>query len=274
MPQERTGYALEFEKFGTPDDLFGCAAIVTWDSRTFGFPVAEFRIGAETIQGRHVELLCGDLSAWLRHNQVSLCSCAIPAGNRFWKALLPRMGFQFVDLGLQVSFNGLQKARLQPARSTLRPAEAGDREAIEAIAEQAFRHGRYHADPVFPRELADRRYRNWMSNALNGANPVERIYVMGEPGTVQGFYHLTVEGDASDLRLAAIVPALQGTLLGFELYLAMLHTLKALGVSRVATSLSATNTGVMNVFSLLGFQFGEPELIYHWHAPASQVSTP
>ena len=22
------------------------------------------------------------------------------------------------------------------------------------------------------------------------------------------------------------------------------------------------------------FQFGEPELIYHWHAPASQVSTP
>jgi hypothetical protein len=271
MPQERTGYALEFEKFGTADEPIGFAAVVTWDSRTFGFPVAQFRIGAGSIPEYRAELLQRDMAAWLDKNQVSLCSCAFPADNQFWKILLPRMGFQFVDVGLQVTLNGLQRVRLAPTRSKLRPAEAGDREAIEKIAEHAFHHGRYHADPLFPRELANRRYRNWMTNALGGANPVERIYVMGEPGFVQGFYHLTIEDGFSDLRLAAIAPALQGTMLGFDLYLAMLHALKSLAVRRVAASLSGTNTAVMNVFSHLGFQFGKPELIYHWHPPTSRV---
>jgi GNAT superfamily N-acetyltransferase len=266
MSQNRTGYVLQLEPLGFDREPFGCAAIVPWDSDLFGFPVAQYRVGPDALEEPRAEACRQSLLSWLESNQVRLCSCAIPANNRFWKDCLPRMGFQFVDLGLQVVLNGLQRAKLRPARGVLRPAEAGDREALEWIAGAAFQHGRYHADPRFPRHLADLRYRQWVANAIAGANPLERLYVMGEPGRVDGFYHLTVEDGVSDLRLAAVSPEVQGTMVGFDLYLAMLHTLRELGVRRVVTSISATNTAVMNVFSMLGFQFAEPEAIYHWHA--------
>lgn len=271
MPQERSGYGLCFEKLGHGDEPFGGVALVPWDSDIFGFPVAQYHVGSERIEESQTGVFRDRLLSWLLGNGVVLCSCAIPASNGFWKACLPLIGFQFVDLGLQVVLNSLQKARLQDARCELRPAQRDDWEAVEAIAEAAFHHGRYHADPRFPRELADRRYRRWVAKALAGVNPSERIYVMGEPGRVQGFHHLTVDGTTADLRLAAVAPEVQGTLLGFDLYLAVLRTLKNSGVRRVVSSISAANTAVMNAYSLLGFHFAEPEAIYHWHWPAAHL---
>jgi GNAT superfamily N-acetyltransferase len=270
MPQDRSGYTLRFEKLGSGDDSFGSAAVIPWDSEIFGFPVAKYQIGADPIEESRTGAFCESLLCWLSRNDVALCSCAIPASNVFWKTYFPRFGFQWVDLGLRVALNGLHRVALRPARFTLREAVSSDSDAIAAIAGQAFHHGRYHADPRFPNELADRRYRQWATNALTGNNPGERLYVMGEPGNVQGFYHLALDGSVSDLRLAAVAPELQGTMLGFDLYLAVLHTLKELGVRRVVTTISGTNTPVINVFSMLGFGFSEPELIYHWHKPGQQ----
>jgi GNAT superfamily N-acetyltransferase len=262
----RTGYEQQFEEIRPGDSALGRACVLPWDTDIFGFPVAVYQIGTDQLDAaQRIEF--GDaFLAWARHNQVSLCACTIPAGSRFWKSYLPELEFRFVDFLLRPFLNGLQTAPLPQARSVLRSAQRGDWEAIEAIAAQSFRHGRYHADPVFPPELADLRYRRWIRNALTGENAVDRVYVMGEPGSVQGFYHVTVEGDVSDLRLAALKPELRGTLLGFDLYVSMLQVLKSLGVRRVITSISAGNTAVMNVYSMLGFRLSEPEIVYHWHA--------
>jgi hypothetical protein len=90
--------------------------------------------------------------------------------------------------------------------------------------------------------------------------------VLEHQGEVKGFYHVSVEGEAADLRLAAIAPELQGTLFGLDLYTSMMTILKDLGVRRVVTSISAANTSVMNVYSMLGFRFSDPELMFHWHS--------
>ena len=252
------------------DGSFGCAALIPWDSDIFGFPVAQYRIGSDRIDESQTGALSESLHSWLRRNDVALCSCAIPASNAFWKTHLPRLGFQWTDLGLKVTLNGLNKAPLRPARVTLRKAVASDSDAIGVIAGQAFHHGRYHADPAFPSELADLRYRQWAISALTGNKPGEHLYVMGEPGNVQGFYHVIVDESVSDLLLAAVAPKLQGTMLGFDLYLAVLHTLKEIGVRKVESTISAMNTPVMNVYSMLGFRFSAPEVIYHWHVPQPQ----
>jgi GNAT superfamily N-acetyltransferase len=191
--------------------------------------------------------------------------CTIPAGDGFWTSRLPEMDFQFVDFGLRASLNGLQTARLPETRISLRRAQREDWAAIESIASQSFHHGRYHADPIFPRELAHLRYRHWIRRALAAEDSPDRVYALGELGSVNGFYHVTVEGTTSDLRLAALSPELQGTMLGFDLYASMLRLLKSSGVRQVLTNISAANTGVMNIYSMLGFRFSEPEAIYHWH---------
>jgi GNAT superfamily N-acetyltransferase len=144
-----------------------------------------------------------------------------------------------------------------------------DHRAIEAIAGQSFAHGRYHADPFFPDELANRRYLRWVQNALSGEKPEDRVFVLGKPGEVLGFYHVTIEGEMSDLRLAAVAPHLKQTGAGVDLYAAVLHELRNLGIRRAVSTISAANSGVLNVYSLLGFRFSKPEIIYHWHAPGT-----
>jgi GNAT superfamily N-acetyltransferase len=265
----RTGYVLQFEEICPGSPAYGRATLLPWDTEFFGFPAASYQIGAESVAPLDTDALKElreKLSSWLHRHQVAVCSCVVPATDSLWKRYLTEMDFRLVDIGLQVSLSNLQKTSLPEARAQLRLAERGDWDAIEAIAAHSFHHGRYHADPLFPRELADGRYQQWVRNALTGEQEVDRVYVMGDPGDVQGFYHVTMEDGVSDMRLAAVRPELQGTLFGFELYLALLHTLQQAGIRRVITSISAANTSVINIYGQFGFRFGKPEAIYHWHA--------
>ena len=270
MPLARTGYQLCFEEIYPGRAALGSISMVPWDAEIFGFPVAVYRTGAERLDAAERELFPSRFRSWVEQRGISLCACTIPANEAysFWKCYLAEADFRIVDFSVQATLNGLQRARLPEARTELREAQPSDADAIEAIATQAFRYGRYHADPLFPRELADRRYGHWVRNALMAQATVDRIYVMGEPGSVQGFYHVTVEEGISDLRLAAVAPALRGTLLGFDLYVSVLHLLKGLGIRRVVTSISAANTAVMNVYATLGFSFSTPEMIFHWRRGA------
>lgn len=269
MALVRTGYEQVFEEIHAGSCAFGRASILPWDTETFGFPVAAYQTGVAELDPAQRRDFPPRFDAWMRRNEIALCVCTIPANDRFWKLYLPELNFRFVDFGLKAALNGLQTATLPHARAALRPARPEDYETIEALAAQSFRHGRYHADPLFPRELADLRYRHWMRRALSGDNPIDHVYVLGETGSVQGFYHVTIEGTLSDLRLMAVVPKLQATGLGFHLCLSVLHLLRDLGVRRVVTSISGANTAAMNVYSKLGFVFSDAEAIYHWHKLAS-----
>ncbi len=240
----------------------GSVAIVPWDSAIFGFPVASFRAGPGEFSHDLVVTFRNALTAWMRAKSISVCSSTLAPTRSFWRQVLPQVGFEFVDLSLQVTLS-LSSAKLPPVRSQLRPALPADHTAIEAIAAESFSHGRYHADPRFPKHLANRRYSQWVRNTLSTPSEVDRMYVLEEGGRVAGFYHVTIEGDVSDLRLAAVA---KGTMLGVELYSAMLHELRRQNVRRVVTSISAVNHNVVNLLSLLGFRFSSPEIIYHWHA--------
>lgn len=243
-----------------------------WDSEIFGFPVAVYRIADERLDSAEVTQFPELFRRWVYQEGARLCACTIAASesHSFGKYLLAKAGFHFVDFSLQTTLNGLQKTTLPKCHSKLRLAELDDFILIEAIARQAFRNGRYHSDPLFPRELADKRYCEWIRNALTTQNSIDHVYVMGEPGRVRGFFHVTHEEAVSDLRLAAIEPASRGTPLGFDLYASVLHLLKSHGVNRVLSSISVANTSVLNVYSMLGFSFSAPEMIFHWHPEALQ----
>jgi L-amino acid N-acyltransferase YncA len=263
MTLHRVGYELQLEAI-SGNGAFGSAALVPWDTEIFGFRVAAYKPGS-ICAGQDMTPVFASLRSWLEANEISLCSSTIPASDSFSRSWLPEAGFRFVDSTLQVSLGPLSRAHLPKQRLELRPAEPEDHPAIGAIAAQAFAHGRYHADPVFPKELANLRYRRWMQTALSGSKPEDRVFVLGKSGQVLGFYHVTVEGDLSDLRLAAIAPDLKRTGVGIDLYVGVLETLRNMGIRRVISRISSANTGVMNIYALLGFRFSHPEVIYHWH---------
>jgi len=260
----RTGYQLNYEEL-SPEPAMGSAAVIPWDSAIFGFPVASFRPGPRDFSYDQIDTFRCRFAAWMQAKDISVCSSTLAPTESFWRQVLPQVGFEFVDLSLQVTLS-LASAKLPPVRSQLRPALPEDHAAVEAIAAGAFSHGRYHADPRFPKHLADRRYSQWVRNALRNPSEIDRMYVLEIGGSVAGFHHVTIEGEVSDLRLAAVTADLKGTILGVELYSATLHELRRQNVRRAVSSLSAMNHSVVNLFSILGFRFGSPEIIYHWHA--------
>ncbi len=262
----RAGYRTFPEQICPGNASLGEAYLLPWDSETFGFPVATYQPIVEKLNGEEQLQFKVSLHAWMEQNGVRLCSCSVPGDERFWKAFLPANSFQFVDLSLGAFQNDLRTLALMRSRVQLRPAERQDWEIVERIAIESFQHGRYHADVQVPASLSNLRYRHWIQRALTGTQPIDRVYVLERGGSVQGFYHFTVEGQSSDLRLAAISSSLQGSGLGFEMYLAVMHQLTRLGVTRATTTISATNTAILNVFARLGFRFSHPQAIYHWHA--------
>lgn len=268
MTLHRIGYELQFEAI-SKTSAFGSAALVPWDTEIFGFPVAAFKPGPvcvnEVCVNEDMMRFPESLRSWLEANDVALCSSSIAASDSFWRLWLAEAGFRFIDSTLQVSLGPLSKVHLPKLRLELRPAEPDDHPAIEAIAARSFAHGRYHADPMFPRELANLRYRKWMQAALSGEKPQDRVFVLGKPGQVLGFYHVALDGDLSDLRLAAVAPDLKQTGVGIDLYAGVLETLRKMGIRRVISRISSANTGVMNLYALLGFRFSHGELIYHLH---------
>jgi hypothetical protein len=178
--------------------------------------------------------------------------------------LLLQTGFVYVDFALLITLLRLEQAPLPKAGFTLRQAEPADHEAIYQICDNAFHFGRYHTDPHFPRELANRRYVQWVRRALSGSDPGDLVFVLGRPGNVIGFMHVALHEDNADLRLGAVVP---GSSLGFWLYAETLRAVHALGAKSVSTGISAANIRVLQIYSALGFRFSRPEVILHWHAP-------
>jgi hypothetical protein len=266
----RTGYQLCYEQISSQPAM-GSAAAVPWDSNIFGFPVASFQAGSDELSPGQADEFRAAFAGWMQTRGISVCSSTLLPAQSAWRRMLQQVGFEFIDLSLQVTLS-LPQANLLPVRAPLRPAVPADHAVIEGIAAESFSHGRYHADPRFPKHLAHRRYSQWVRNALSSPTEIDRMYVLERGGRVAGFFHVTIEGNVSDLRLAAVSAESKATMLGVELYSAVLQELRRQSVRRVATSISALNTNIVNLYSMLGFRFSSPGLIYHWHSSKGEQS--
>jgi hypothetical protein len=243
---------------------WGSVAVLPWDEAILGFPVADIRLGPEPPKVDDISLFREALSNYCRRTGSELVSVRVAARQTSSIAVLSRAGFVYVDFGLLATLPTLEPASLLKTRFTVRQAEPADHAAIYQICGNAFDFGRYHTDPHFPCELANRRYLQWIRRALSGSDPGDVVFVLGRPGKVIGFMHVALNESNADLRLGAVAP---GSSLGFWLYNETLRAVHALGAKSVSTGISTANVRVMQIYSALGFRFSRPEVILHWHSP-------
>jgi hypothetical protein len=263
-------FQTQYQPLSEAYPAFGRVALLPWDVEIFGFAVGNYETGDLEIVASQRDLFRSALQQWASDHAVELIACRVPANHFAWIALLPMLGFTMVDFEVIVSLPRLQATSLPPTRIPVRLAGPEDQPFIERIAETSFLSGRYHTDARFPQHLANRRYRQWIRNAFAYPEPETYVYVIGEPGLVQGFLHVVIREGGADLRLGAIdkqAASLPG--LGFHLYVGTLIELKKRGVRQVVTKISPVNTSVMNIYGAIEVRFLQPEVIFHWHAPAA-----
>jgi len=258
----------EYKPLCAEDPSLGRIAVLPWDRDIFGFAVADYRPPSAAQLGRNIEGAVKAITAWSKDHGAELISASVAAGDGRLMSLMGALGFRFVDYSLTVGAN-LQRKALPETRLAVRRVLPDDWDDVERIAASAFDHGRYHADPRFPRAMADLRYRRWMERALRDEDAAVRVYVIGAPRAVRGFFHVELKGGVADLRLGAVDRADETGLAGFYLYTGTLSALKEAGGKKATAKISAGNTAVMNIYAALGFTFSHPEAVLHWHAPGS-----
>jgi hypothetical protein len=272
VPDRHMGvFQTEYHYLSNSHPSLGSIATLHWDEAVFGFPVSDLRIGGEPPAIADIPLLREALLGYCERTRSELVSVRVPAPQTLMSSVLSRAGFVYADFALRATLTKLDDTSLRKTALTVRRAEAADHGAICHISENAFHFGRYHTDPYFPRELANRRYVQWIKRALSGLDPDDAVFVLGGPGKVIGFMHVALHDGSADLRLGAVT---QGSSLGFWLYNETLRAVHALGARSVSTGISAANVRVMQIYSALGFRFTHPELILHWHSPQAAHLNP
>jgi len=245
---------------------WGKVALLPWDTDIFGFPVAAWQPGDSKTIADGLEAFRRRFQAWASTHQVELVSCTVGADDRIWRALLPELGFSCVEQTLDLTFR-VQAFDASPPSRPVRLATAEDHPQIEDIAAHSFRHGRYHADPRFPPDLADRRYRFWVRRACTSTEPADRVYVVGTPGNVRGFFQLRLEEDRAVVGIMGVAELAKGSAAAVDLMTGMQLDLKALGVRWITAKISAGNARVINLVAHFGYRFRNPRATFHWHAP-------
>jgi hypothetical protein len=270
-------FQLDYEPLLAAQPQWGHAAIIPWDTEIFGFPVAQLQLGDAAAVVQEQSIFSDAVMTWAKGRKVATIACRVAgAGNRNsaengWTTILSKTGWHFVEYSMLVQIVRLQKVALPRTTIAVRPVESDDCQAVLKIAQSAFNAGRYHADPLFPLELANRRYYCWMENALRDTlatdNVGNRVYVIGQPGRVVGFLHAVIQNGVVDMRLAAVDSEVAGGLAGYNLYIGALAALRDEGVLHMQTRVAASNTAVLNIYSMIGCRFTAPEAVFHWWAP-------
>lgn len=245
--------------------VWGNLAILPWDAEIFEFPVADFQLVDANAIAANLPLFEKSFASWTSERHVELVSCFVPADQLATRALLPKIGFICVDTILRATLIADGPERPMPVEF----ANAGDQADLERIAETAIRFGRYHADPFFPRELANRRYRIWMRNAFATQGPHTEIYVIRRSGRAVAFSHVEFEESKAHAALTAVEPEFQGSGIGKELVNMRLGDLAQKGIRETYSRVSASNSYILNFYAALGFRFSMPMAVYHWHAPSA-----
>ncbi|MCU8001467.1 hypothetical protein [Shewanella sp. SM96] len=189
-----------------------------------------------------------------------------PANNLIVKELLVKNGYIPCETSFRVTLANLQ-AYILPSiytRRQLSVTEVLKSEFINIaeIARDMFKFSRFHEDPFINKELADNRMYQWV-NDLATQN-VMSLVNKSKVGDIVSFMIYKVD-DRNQVELI-----LGGSKKGFEMHSpffwgAVISHLKLEGVSRISTTISAANSGVLSLYQNLGFKIIETNTDYHKH---------
>jgi len=228
------------------------ARLTPWDERALGFVTAEvtaFHANDKDSARRLLE----EVQGWALGRQVKYLFGRVDANGHLLRGALLDEGFQFVETSLTVSRSGMGNLPAVPRGMLpeLRPATSADIPLLRQIAHDDFGHGRFLEDPAIDSARARARTANWIEDLINGG----LAYAAESRGRVIGFHAERTHPDQPHADLLLTGAAAPFSMLAMPLWVTALESLAARDIRRCTTLVSAANTGILNLYARLGFQF-------------------
>lgn len=240
-----------------------------WDAKAFGRPTLDIAELALAVENGGAEAADADLFDRLEGlcagKAAGLVTARLDADRHNAIGRMQAAGFRYVETVYRLSCRNVARYE-PPARRTLtvelRDATPADHDALIEQAADSFRYGRFAEDPAISEDVNRRRQIDWMEGLLSGR---ARVLVADADGAPGAFMAFRVADGVADLILAGTRPKLG--ILAYPLWIAVMKVLKAEGVARAETVISAANIGVVNLYGTLGFRFEQALVGLHLHRP-------
>jgi ribosomal protein S18 acetylase RimI-like enzyme len=210
------------------------------------------------------------LATHARLHRGSFYYAKLPTDDVSSATALTRSGMVTVDVNVTLT----RDARLPVRPATrvpdvdihdVRPAEAA---AVAAIAGRSFRYSRFHLDPAFPKEVADRVKREWIANAARGQRGDSLLVACDGEKPVGFLAVLTARSEGipcAVIDLIAVDPDAQGRGIGRALVDAFVSRYGATHpLLRVGTQ--AANTRSLVLYQFAGFVVTSTQYVLHLHS--------
>lgn len=247
------------------------ARLVPWDSESFGRPVAQ----VNRIEVRDDAGAAGELRAfadWLARGGFAFASCRLPHDRLHESFALEAIGFRFVEMVYAMEICATTRVDEPEAPAAWCPAVADDLNELQRIAAAAFVTGRWNIDWRVGASLGGARYADWIRRSLDDPRH-EVLKAVDAAGTIVAFFIIERRADGSAYwHLTAVSPECQGRGLGHALWRSMVARHATQGIERVATTISARNIPVINLYAKLGWRFVDCQTTLQWAASTATAA--
>ena len=228
------------------------ARLTPWDERALGFATAEVT-AFHTADADTAKQLLAQAQAWASEQDLRYLFGRVDGNDHLLRGALLEADFRFVETSLTVSRSGMGSLPVVPRGMlpTLRPATAADIPLLRQIAHDDFGHGRFLEDPAIDVARARQRTANWIEDLVNGG----QAYAAESRGRVIGFHAERAYPGEHRAELLLTGAAAPYAMLAVPLWVTALQSLADRDIQHCTTLVSAANTGILNLYSRLGFQF-------------------
>lgn len=230
---------------------------LAWDSDFFGFAVA--RVACAQADEASLDAAL----AACRTQRIRCAYLLLDAADAAASERAQERGFVVRDLRLELEQAlGTGHAPDAPAGAVaIGPARAGQRDALERIAREAFAQSRFFADPGFPRERCRELYAAFLRRGLDGAP--ERLTLASEDAGGFVACHLDRERGVGTIELIAVAEDVRGGGVGRALVDAALATFADAGLARAEVVTQGANVASQRLYQHAGFRTSSARLWLH-----------
>lgn len=231
-----------------------------WDARVFGFPTNELL----DIRYEDMDAACRLLELFDQNNireGIRFTYTRINATDKVLRYVLSRFSYYYAETSFFLTMNSIQKqdfaARFRNDLPLTEPAPA-DLEQIRIIARDSFDFSRFHEDYHIDEAKARDRYYRWIDD-LVGQGKKFLVYKTGD--VVKSFLAYSLSEGTVDLILAGSRKG--NEMVSYYFWPSFMTYFQGLKCSRAKTVISASNTGIINLYAKLDFKFERTMLGFH-----------
>jgi len=232
------------------------AVFLPWDSEFFDCRIARAQSNRLTAPGMD------SLLAWCGSEQIECLYLLADAADVPTIRLAERHRFALMDIRMTLSIPLEDRIPLPtPPSNAIRAAVEADLPILKRIARESHRDTRFHADPRFGAQAAERLYETWIENSLHGF--AQHVLVATHDGNVAGYTTCHLNGTEGVLGLVGVGSEARGHGLGTLLVQSALNWLAQHGATQAKVTTHGHNTGAQRLYQRAGFESHSVQLWYH-----------